>query len=150
MLNTFQQRTSQVGDSVVAASRQVWLAGLGAAVVTRGWAEKEAGSVLRNLVREGTAVESRAIRFVGDQVESSVAKANAVWKSTRSTVETVVRAYADTATALVRHSLSKSTPGHALSEKPAERKRVAQRARKAVSTPVAKRSKRSISAKAKR
>src|SRR5258705_2479790 len=118
MLNTFQQRTSQVGDSVVAASRQVWLAGLGAAVVTRGWAEKEAGSVLRNLVREGTAVESRAIRFVGDQVESSVAKASAAWKSTRSTVETVVRAYADTATALVRHSLLKSTSGHAPSEKP--------------------------------
>ena len=68
MLNTFQQRTSQVGDSVVAASRQVWLAGLGAAVVTRGWAEKEAGSVLRNLVREGTAVESRAIRFVGAEL----------------------------------------------------------------------------------
>ena len=64
MLNTFQQKTNRVGDTVFAASRQVWLAGLGAAVVTRDWAEKEAAGVFRTLVTEGAAVESRAIRLV--------------------------------------------------------------------------------------
>ena len=38
-----------------AASRQVWLAGLGAAVVTRDWAERSAAPVFRTLVKEGTA-----------------------------------------------------------------------------------------------
>jgi len=31
MLNTFQQKANRVGDNMFAASRQVWLAGLGAA-----------------------------------------------------------------------------------------------------------------------
>lgn len=110
MLNNLQQRTNRVGDAVFAASRQVWLAGLGAAVVTRDWAEKEAVNVFRKLVQEGTVVESRAIRVVGDQVESSVAKANGVWKQTRSTVESVVRSYADTAAAVVRRTLPRALP----------------------------------------
>src|SRR5438874_4705221 len=95
MLNTFQQRANRVGDTVFAASRQMWLAGLGAAVVTRDWAEKEASGVFRTLVKEGTAVESRAIRIVGDQVESSVTKANVVLKQTRAAIGNVVRAYTD-------------------------------------------------------
>ena len=105
MLNNLQQRTNRVGDAVFAASRQVWLAGLGAAVVTRDWAEKEAVNVFRKLVKEGTVVESRAVRLVGNQVESSVAKANDVWKQTRSTVESVARNYADTAAAAVKRTL---------------------------------------------
>ena len=86
MLNAFQQKANRAGDNVFAASRQVWLAGLGAAVVARDWAEKEASGVFRTLVKEGTAVESRAIRLVGDQVESSVTKANVVLKRTRATI----------------------------------------------------------------
>ena len=70
MLNTFQHKTNRVGDTVFAASRHVWLAGLGAAVVTRDWAEKEGAGVFRTLVKEGAAIESRAIRLVGDQVGS--------------------------------------------------------------------------------
>src|SRR6185369_15211183 len=54
------------------ASRQVWLASLGAAVVTREWAEREAGNVIRTLIKEGTAVESRAFRLVGDQRQRAV------------------------------------------------------------------------------
>ncbi|MET0855920.1 MAG: phasin family protein, partial [Telluria sp.] len=61
-----QNRNLPVGDAVLAASRQVWLASLGAAVVTREWAQSEAGNVFRTLVKEGTAVESKAIRMVGD------------------------------------------------------------------------------------
>ena len=110
MLNTFQHQTNRVGDTMLAASRQVWLAGLGAAAVTRDWAEKEASGVFRTLVREGAAVESRAIRFVGDQVESSMTKANTVWKHTRTTVEKVVRIYAGTAVGIVSQSLPALLP----------------------------------------
>ena len=109
MLNTFQQRANRVGDTVFAASRQMWLAGLGAAVVTRDWAEKEASGVFRTLVKEGTAVESRAIRIVGDQVESSVTKANVVLKRTRAAIGNVVRVYTDTAAGIVQ-SLPKFLP----------------------------------------
>ena len=110
MLNTLQYKSHQVSGTVLAASRQVWLAGLGAAVVTREWAEREAGTVLRTLVKEGTAVESKAFRMVGDRVETSLTRANAMWKQTRATVETTVRTYADTAVALVRETLPKSLP----------------------------------------
>jgi len=110
MLNSLQYKSQQVSGNVLAASRQVWLAGLGAAVVTREWAEREAATVLRTLVKEGTAVESKAFRIVGDQVETSITRANSVWKKTRATLETTVRTYADTAVALVRQSLPKALP----------------------------------------
>lgn len=111
MMNNLQYKSQQVSGTVLAASRQVWLAGLGAAVVTREWAEREAGTVLRTLVKEGTAVESKAFRMVGNRVETSLTRANVMWKKTRATVETTVRTYADTAVALVRQTLPKSMPG---------------------------------------
>jgi hypothetical protein len=110
MLNTLQHKADQVGGTVLIASRQVWLAGLGAAVVTRDWAEKEAASVIRTLIKEGTAVESRAFRLVGDQIETSMTRANTIWKKTRATVETTARTYADTTVALVRQTLPKALP----------------------------------------
>ena len=81
MLNSLQYKSQQVSGNVLAASRQVWLAGLGAAVVTREWAEREAATVLRTLVKEGTAVESKAFRMVGNRVETSLTRANAMWTS---------------------------------------------------------------------
>jgi hypothetical protein len=141
MMNSLQHKNASIGDTVVAASRQAWLAGLGAAVVTRDWAEREAGNVLRTLVKEGTAVESRAIRFVGDRVESSVVTANVVWKKTRATVETV-RTYADTAVAIVRQSLPKIAQ-----KAPAARKVKAVRARRSKTV---KRAKRAAKAKTRR
>ena len=75
----------QFGEAALAASRQVWLASLGAAVVTRDWVQSEAGGVFKTLVKEGTVVESRAIRFFGDRIESSLTRANSVWKQTRRT-----------------------------------------------------------------
>ena len=98
-----------VGDALLAASRQVWLAGLGAAVVTREWAGKEARPLLRTLVREGTVVESRAIRLVGTSVETSVTRASALLRRTRSTVESAVKAYAATA-AVLRDKLPRALP----------------------------------------
>lgn len=109
-MNARTTSAASVGDALVSASRQVWLAGLGAAVVTRDWAEKEAATVFRNLVREVTAVESRAFRFVGDRFESSFVQANAMWKRARRSVTTTVRAYADTAATIVRDTLPASLP----------------------------------------
>ena len=143
MLNTLQGKTNRVGDTVLAASRQVWLAGLGAAVVARDWAEKEAAGVFRTLVKEGAAVESHAIRLVGVQVESSMTKANAVWKQTRTTVENAVRIYADTATGIVRQSLPALLPAvkSALPAK-ASKRRNAQHPRKAATASTRKKAKR--------
>ena len=103
-------RPAIVGDKMLAASRQVWLAGLGAAVVTRDWAGKEAGQVFRTLVREGTAVESRAIRFVGNRVETSVTRANAILRQARNSLQVVVKDYAGSALTLVRESLPRTLP----------------------------------------
>ena len=103
-------RPALVGEKVAATARSFWLAGLGAAVVTRDWAGKEAGHVYRNLVREGIAVESRAIRFVGDRVETSVTRANAMLRQARSTLEGAVKDYADNAITLVRESLPRALP----------------------------------------
>ena len=61
----------RIANPMLNASRQVWLAGLGAAVVTREWAQSEAGNVFRSLVKEGTIVESRTIRMVGNRLEST-------------------------------------------------------------------------------
>jgi hypothetical protein len=152
MLNTINTRAAEVSDTLVRASRQFWLAGLGAAVVTRDWAEKEGGVVFRNLVREGTAIESRAIRYVGDRLEMSFAQANTMWKRTRRTVTTTVRTYADTASTLVRETLPASLPRMAMpvtvkvEAKPAAKRKVA-RAKRAVTTRVqaaTKRAKRTV------
>ena len=53
-------RAVPAGETLIAASRQVWLASLGAAVVTGEWAQKEAAPLFRTLVKEGTAIESRS------------------------------------------------------------------------------------------
>jgi hypothetical protein len=109
MQNANASKTLPVGDALLAASRQVWLAGLGAAVVTRDWAGKEARPLLRALVKEGTVVESRAIRFVGDRVETSVTRANALLRQTRTTLQSAVK-YAGTARGLVRRALPATLP----------------------------------------
>ncbi len=103
-------RTTPVGDAVVNASRQVWLASLGAAVVTRDWAQSEAGNVFRTLVKEGTAVESKAMRIVGDGIEGSFTRANAIWKQARTTVQSTVKQAAETAVTLVQSRMPKSLP----------------------------------------
>ena len=110
MRTTNQNRNTPYGDAVLAASRQVWLASLGAAVVSREWAQAEAGNVFRTLVKEGTAVESKAIRIVGEGLEGSFTRANAVWRQTRSTVESTVRQLAETAVTLAQKKIPRSLP----------------------------------------
>jgi hypothetical protein len=110
MRTSIQNRNVPYGDAVLAASRQVWLASLGAAVVSREWAQNEAGNVLRTLVKEGTAVESKAIRMVGEGLEISFTRANDVWRQTRSTVEATVRQLADTAVTLAQKKIPRALP----------------------------------------
>ena len=96
---TFGNNGSPISDAAFAASRQVWLAGLGAAAVTREWARTEAGKTFRTLVKHGSTVENRAIRVLGDRIETSVANATSIWKQTRATVMTTASTLAETATA---------------------------------------------------
>jgi len=87
-----------LADAAFAASRQVWLASLGAAALTRDWARDEAGRTLRALVKEGSAVEKQAIRVLSDRVETSIATATSLWKQTRATALTTANTLAETAT----------------------------------------------------
>jgi len=126
-------RAAAVPDAVLAASRQVWLAGLGAAVVTREWADKEAGSMFRKLVREGTVVESRAFRIVGERLDTSFTQANVIWQRARRTVTTTAKSIADATTSLVRQAIPSSRPGATPKKAGPSVKRPAKRARKAAS-----------------
>lgn len=110
------------GEAALAASRKVWLAGLGATVVTRDWVQNGAGRVFSTLVREGTVVESRAIRFVGDRFESSLTRANATWRRTRRTVEATVKQAASSVVDYAQQALPKSLPKIELA-KPVKRAR---------------------------
>ena len=136
MRTAIEFRSTPVGDAVLNASRQMWLAGLGAAVVTRDWAQSEAGHVFRTLVKEGTAVESRTIRLVGDRLEGSFAVANTYWKQARTTVQTTVKQAADTAVMLVQSNLPKSLPKVTLPAmlKPAAPAKASKRIKRAVKT----------------
>lgn len=163
MRTNIQIRTNPVGDAVLHASRQVWLASLGAAVVSREWAQAEAGNVFRTLVKEGTAVESKTIRMVGDRIENSFATANSLWKQARSTVQSTVRQAADTAVTIVQNNIPRSLPKVTLpamlaptkartaarkaAKKPATK---AKRAAKARTAPAVKRAKRGARAATKK
>jgi hypothetical protein len=90
---------NRIADAAVAASRQVWLAGLGAAVVTREWARDDAGHMFRALVKEGSTVESRTLRVIGHSIESSMALATTAWNRARDTARTTVGGLVETAAA---------------------------------------------------
>ena len=86
--------------AVLAAPRQIWLATLGATTVTREWAEKEAGMLFRTLVREGSTAETRAIRYLGDRVNTSVKAANTLARETRNGIDASVASLARAASRL--------------------------------------------------
>src|SRR5262249_12459590 len=88
---------ARVADAALAASRQVWLAGLGAAVVTRDWARNDAGHVFRSLVKEGSSVETRVLRAFGHRMNSSVAVAQSALGKARATALAGVNELVDTA-----------------------------------------------------
>lgn len=103
-------RSYPLGEAALAASRKVWLAGLGATVVTRDWVGSEGGHAFRTLVKQGTVVESRAIRYLGDQVGTSLAQANTMWKKTRRTMEATMKQAATSMVDYAQQVLPKSLP----------------------------------------
>ena len=90
---------NRFADSAFAVSRQVWLAGLGAAVMTRDWARNDVGHVFRNLVKEGSTVEAKAARVVGRRIESSIALATTAWNRARDTARSTVSSLVESAVA---------------------------------------------------
>jgi len=121
----------RLGDAAIAASRQVWLASLGAAVVTRDWMQSEAGDMFKTLIKEGTVVESQAVRYVGNRIETTFSAANSVWKETRKTVESTVKQAADAAVSFAQQVLPRSLPAFALPAAPKTHKAVAHSPKKA-------------------
>jgi hypothetical protein len=113
---------NRLSEAAITASRQVWLASLGAAVVTREWVQTEAGDVFKSLVKEGTVVESQAVRFVGHRLETSFTAANSVWRQTRRTVESTVKQAADAAVSFAQQVLPRSLPAFELPVQPKARK----------------------------
>jgi hypothetical protein len=146
----------QIGEEALAASRNMWLAGLGAAAVTSDWVQTEAGRTFKTLVKEGTVVESRAVAFVGDRIEFSMNRANRLWKQTRSTVESTVKHAADAAVTLANNALPKSLPKielpaamkPAAPKKPAARVARAKKAARKAPAKVVRKAKRAVKAAA--
>ena len=131
MATTNHARAVPAGEALFAASRQVWLASLGAAVVTREWAQNEAGALFRTLIKEGTAVESRTFRKVGERVEGSFTMANDFWRTARGTLTQSVKQAAEAATTLVRETLPARLPIPAAFRAKAKRPAKTARTRKA-------------------
>ena len=75
---TFGIPSNPIAEAAFNAYRQVWLAGLGAAAVTREWARTEAGKTFRTLVKEGSALETKAIRDLSERVDTSVKTATSL------------------------------------------------------------------------
>jgi hypothetical protein len=128
---TLTLQPNRLGEAAINASRQVWLASLGAAVVTRDWVQTEAGSKFKTLVREGSVVESQAVRFVGDRLETSISLANTVWKETRRTVQSTVKQAADAAVTFAQQVLPRSLPAFELPMMPKPRKTATRKAKPA-------------------
>ncbi len=136
--STIKHRSNELSGAALAASRQVWLAGLGAVVVGRDWVQAEAGQTFRSLVKEGTVVESRAVRYIGKELETSVTRANALWRQTRTALESTVRQAADSAVLFVKDNLPRSLPKIQLAA-PAASKRMARPTKSAKPRSAAKR-----------
>jgi hypothetical protein len=139
MSNTMRLTIPQAGDIMRAAPRQVWLATLGAAAVTRDWAEKEAGSMFRALVNEGAAVESKAIRFIGEGVDTSVKRATRVVRDTRNGVTMSVASLANAASTFVRARLPAMRASIQVESAPAPHKASVKRTPKAAKPDTASR-----------
>ena len=88
-----------LAETALAASRQAWLAGLGAAAISREWARHEAGNTFRALVKHGSTVERNAIRMIGDRVETSISTAASLWRDARRSVLATASGIAETAAA---------------------------------------------------
>lgn len=91
----------RVAEAAFAASRQVWLAGLGAAIVTREWARNDAGHVFRALVKEGSSVEARVVRVISRRIESSMLLASTVLNRARDVARATVNELVESTAAAI-------------------------------------------------
>jgi hypothetical protein len=109
MTNTIRMTVPRAGENMlavsIATSRQLWLATLGAASVTREWAGKEAGPVFRSLVAEGTNLESKLLRRVGRRLEANVSRAGALLRHARRGLESSAQTVASAAASLARRTM---------------------------------------------
>lgn len=105
MTNTIRMTAPRAGDNVLAASRQVWLAALGAASVTRDWADKDMALAFRSLVAEGAKVESKLLRRVGRRLEANASRGSAILRHARLGLESSAQMVADAAASLARRTL---------------------------------------------
>jgi hypothetical protein len=99
--------------------------------------QTEAGDMFKALIKEGTVVESQAVRYVGDRLETSFSAANSVWKETRRTVESTVKQAADAAVSFAQQVLPRTLPAFELPLATKARKAVAKaptKAKRAVKT----------------
>ena len=129
---TFGLPSNPIAEAAINASRQMWLAGLGAAAVTREWARTEAGRTFRTLIKEGSAVETKAIRDLSKRVENSVATANSLWNQTRATVVTTANAIAENATAAATAAMSKFKTPVVVHRGPVKARKVVKATKKSV------------------
>jgi hypothetical protein len=107
---TFSLSDNHFADAALVASRQVWLAGLGAAAITRDWARDEAGNAFRMLVKQGSAVEARAIRVLGDRIETSITTASSLLKQVSRTALTSVNTLGEAARSAVPMLMTRIAP----------------------------------------
>lgn len=105
MTNTIRMTVPRAGDNVLAASRQAWLAMLGAASVTREWAGKEVAPAFRSLAAEGANVESKLLRRVGRRLETNVSRGSAILRHARLGLESSAQMVANAAASLARRTL---------------------------------------------
>jgi hypothetical protein len=91
--------------AVLAAPRHLWLATLGAAAVTREWAERDAATMFRSLVKEGSVVETRALNQVGKRIGTSMKRANALARTAKVGVRSSIESLASAASTFVRTKL---------------------------------------------
>src|SRR5664279_1930784 len=81
--NRSSGKTAEFAEAAIAASRQTWLAALGAAAITRKWTRDEARTTFRTLVKQGSAVERQAISALGVQIETGIAGATSLLQVAR-------------------------------------------------------------------
>lgn len=99
--NFSSANTAEFAEAAIAASRQTWLATLGAAAITRKWTRDEARTTFRTLVKQGSAVEKQAISALGDQIETGIAGARSLWRVARRAALTAANEIATTASAVL-------------------------------------------------
>lgn len=121
---------NRFADAAIAASRQVWLAGLGAAMITRDWARNDAGHVFRALVKEGASVESHAKRVIGKQLNASIAAATHAMTKARATATTTVNGLVDTAVSALPKLKPYVAAKPSMPAKAKNKRRIARKARR--------------------